>query len=87
MCLISSHDGYFFFFLSSSDKDPDVIFTSVTANKKDVYIEEPIVVSLEGNGYTETNLTTTNSKVTIKRVTNTAFEVSSSEATLCKIIC
>lgn len=70
---------------SSSDKDADVVFSSITTNKKDVFIEEPIVVSLEGTGFTETNLTTTNSKVTIKRVTNTAFEVSSTEATACKL--
>ena len=62
-----------------------MVFTSLTANKKDVFIEEPIVISLEGTGYTETNLTTTNSKVTITKITNTVYEISSTEATVCKL--
>ncbi|WP_418263345.1 hypothetical protein [Flavobacterium faecale] len=70
---------------SSDDKDPNVIFNTMSANKTDVYIEEPIAITLEGTGFTETNLTSTNSKIKITKISNTSYEVSSTEATTGKI--
>ncbi|GIZ09406.1 hypothetical protein [Flavobacterium sp. UMI-01] len=66
---------------SDDNKDPDVIFNSITANKSDVYLEESIIITLDGTGFTESNLTSSNTKMKITKISNTTYEVSSIDAT------
>lgn len=69
----------------SSDEDPAIVFTSLDANKTDVYIDEAITLNINGSGYKDANLVTTNDKIKITKVTNTIYEISSTEATSAKI--
>lgn len=73
--------AFFFVSCSSDDSDPEVVFTAMTANKTDVFIEDPITINLEGTGYTDVNVTSNNGKIKIKKVSNTVYEISSTEAT------
>ncbi len=70
---------------SSDDKDPEVVFTNLEANKKDAFIEESITLNLEGTGYTDVNLASSNTSVKISKVSSAIYEVSSSVATTTNI--
>lgn len=72
---------FLFISCSSDDKDPDVAFNSLSANKTDLYIEDVATINVDGTGYTEMNLTSTNSKIKITKVASNLFEVSSTGAT------
>lgn len=66
---------------SSEDAAPEVTFTAMTASKTDVFIDQPITITVDGTGYTDVNLTSSNSKIKITKLTTTTFEVSSTAAT------
>ncbi|WPR70986.1 hypothetical protein SLW70_13745 [Flavobacterium sp. NG2] len=70
---------------SSEDKDPAVVFTALTANKTDLFIEDAVTINLEGTGYTEANLFTSNTKIKINKITSSVFEITSSQATTATI--
>lgn len=70
---------------SSDDKDPEVVFTNLEANKKDAFIEESITLNLEGTGFTDANLASSNTAVKISKVSSTIYEISSSVATTTNI--
>jgi hypothetical protein len=69
------------FFLAScspdDEKDPAVVFTSLEANKTDVFIEEKIILNLVGTGFTDAELGCSNPSVKITKVTSTIYEISS----------
>ncbi len=65
---------------SDEEKDPAVIFTSLEASKTDAFIEEKIILTLAGTGFTDVNLASSNSSVKITKVTSTIYEISSSVA-------
>ena len=65
---------------SDEEKDPAVVFTSLSANKTDVFIEDIIVLNLEGTGYTDATLATSNTSVKITKVSSTIYEISSTVA-------
>lgn len=65
---------------SSDDEDPAVVFTSLTTNKTDAFIEDIIVLNLEGTGYTDANLASNNTSVKITKVSSTIYEISSTVA-------
>lgn len=65
---------------SDEEKDPAVVFTSLNANKTDVFIEEIIVLNLEGTGFTDVNLASSNTSVKITKVSSTIYEISSTVA-------
>lgn len=70
---------------SSDDKDPEVVFTSLEASKKDAFIEETITLNLEGTGFTDVSLASSNTSVKISKVSSTIHEISSSVATTTNI--
>jgi hypothetical protein len=70
---------------SSDEKDPEVVFTNLEANKKDAFIEESITLNLEGTGFTDVNLASSNTSVKISKVSSTIYEISSSVATTTNI--
>ncbi|WP_281297284.1 hypothetical protein [Flavobacterium limnophilum] len=66
---------------SDDEKDPIVVFTSLSANKTDAFIEETIVLNLEGTGFSDVNVASNNTSVKIIKVTPTIYEISSTVAT------
>lgn len=70
---------------SDDEKDPIVVFTSLSANKTDAFIEETIVLNLEGTGFTDANLASSNTSVKITKVSSTIYEITSSVATTTNI--
>lgn len=72
---------------SSDDKDPDpaVIFTSLDTNKKDVYTEEKITLNIDGSGYSDIEVSSSNTDIKITKVSTTIYEISSSKATIANI--
>lgn len=70
----------------SSDKvDPDVVFSNLKASKTKAYIEETIILDIEGTGYSKINVTTTNPSVTITKIAATSYEIAASKATSASI--
>ena len=65
---------------SSDDKDAPIVFTSINANKTDVFTEEAIVLNLEGSEFRDVNVTSSNSSVIIKKISSTVYEVASTVA-------
>jgi len=66
---------------SDNEKDPAVVFTSLSANKTNAFIEETIVLNLEGTGFSDVNVASNNTSVKIIKVTSTIYEISSTVAT------
>jgi hypothetical protein len=66
---------------SEDEKDPIVEFTSLNATKTEAFIEEAIILNLEGTGFTEVNLVSSNTSVKIIKVSSTIYQISSSAAT------
>lgn len=64
----------------SSDEDPQVVFTSLTANKTDAFIEEVIVLNLEGTGFTDATLASADKTIKISKVSTTIYEISATTA-------
>jgi uncharacterized protein (DUF736 family) len=70
---------------SDDEKDPAVVFTSLSANKTDVFIEEIIILNLEGSGFSDVTVASNNTSVKINKVTSTIYEISSTVATATNI--
>lgn len=70
---------------SDDEKGTEVVFTSLEANKTHAFIEEPITLNLQGTGYTDVNVTSSNTKIKITKVASSVYEISSTEATNAKI--
>ncbi len=66
---------------SSDDKENEVVFNALTSSKTYLFLEDVAIVSIDGTGYTESNLTTTNSKIKITKVATSSYEISSTQAT------
>ena len=66
-------------------EDPEVVFTNMSTSKTDLYIEEAVTITIEGSGYTDVNLTSNTTKVKIKKLASTVFEITATEATSAKI--
>ncbi|MFM9825675.1 hypothetical protein [Flavobacterium sp.] len=66
---------------SSDNKDPTILFTSLKANKEFVFTEDPIVLSIDGTGYTTISVTSTNPAISITKATSTSYEIKSTVAT------
>ncbi|MCG9793485.1 hypothetical protein [Flavobacterium algicola] len=66
---------------SGEDAAPEVTFTAMTTNKTDVFIDQPITITVDGTGYTDVNLTSSNSKIKITKLSTTTYEVSSTAPT------
>lgn len=77
LCLVS----VFSVSCSSDDSpepaDPEVAFTKFDVSKTDVFTGDKILIEFEGNGYTETALTSDNPAVTITKKAATVYELSS----------
>jgi hypothetical protein len=73
------------FSCSSDDKDPEVVFNSLNATKTVLYTEDKTTITIDGTGYTESSLTTSNPYVKITKVTSNTFEVSSTKGTTATI--
>lgn len=65
---------------SDDEKDPIVVFTSLSADKTDVFIEDVIVLNFEGTGFSDVNIASNNTSVKITKVTSTIYEISSTVA-------
>lgn len=70
---------------SSSDedepaKDPDVVITKFDVNKTEAFVDQKIQIELDGNGYTDLVVTSSNSAVVITKIAATVFEISSTKA-------
>ncbi len=65
---------------SSDEKDPAVVFTSLEANKTDVFIEEKITLNLVGTGFTDAEIGSSNPSLKITKVTTLIYEISSDVA-------
>ena len=61
-------------------EDPAVVFTNMTASKTELFIDDVVTITVEGSGFTDANLTTSNSKIKITKLASTVFEISSKEA-------
>ncbi|SHG32961.1 hypothetical protein SAMN05443549_103278 [Flavobacterium fluvii] len=70
---------------SSDEKDPAIVFTSIEANKTDIYIDGTITLNIKASGYKDINVITSNTKIKITKVASTIYEISSTEATSAKI--
>lgn len=70
---------------SSDEKDPAVVFTNLEASKTDAFIEETIILNLDGTGFTDVNLASSNTSVKITKVSSTIYEITSSVATTTNI--
>lgn len=68
-----------------TNTEPAVVFTSLESDKTISYIEDAITVNIEGTDYTDINLTSSNTKIKITKVTSSIYEISSTEATTAKI--
>jgi len=67
---------------SSDDKEVSVIpmFTKTNTSKTEAYIEETIILILEGKDFTDIKVTSSNPSVTIKKITTSTYEITSSAA-------
>ncbi len=65
---------------SSDEKDPAIVFTSLDANKTDVYVEGTITLNISGTGYSDIDVTSSNTTIKITKVASTIYEISSSVA-------
>lgn len=70
---------------SDDDKDPQVVFTGLSANKKDAFIGDIIVLTLEGTGYTDATLASADKTIQISKVSSTIYEVTATAETTTNI--
>lgn len=70
---------------SDEEKDQAVVFTSLDANKKDVYVEGTITINVAGTGYSDIAVTSSNTTVKIIKLASTVYEISSTVATSAKV--
>ncbi|MGA9637697.1 hypothetical protein [Flavobacterium sp.] len=70
---------------SDEKKDPQVEFNDLTTSTTDQFIEDVVTINLEGTGYTEANLYSSNTKIKITKIATSVFEISSTVATTATI--
>lgn len=75
----------FLAFCTPDEKDPIVVFTNIEASKTDAFIEEKIILTLGGTGFTNVNWACSNTSVKITKVTSSIYEIASSVAATANI--
>lgn len=70
---------------SSDNPEPDIVFTNLTVSKTRGYIEDFIILDIEGTGYTNVSVSTIDPSTTVTKKSTTSYEISASKTTYANI--